>query len=433
MIPRYSRPAMAALWSDAHRLQGWLAVELAVTAVREKRGEVPAGVTERLGRNVRLSAERMEAIEAEVRHDVIAFLSMVGETGGDDARHLHVGMTSSDLVDTALALQIHDAGALLVAGVQALRRAVWDLAQRHRDTPMAGRTHGVHAEPITFGLKCLGWSEQLGRDLARLDQALAGLAVGKFSGAVGTLAHLSPEVEVAALGRLGLRPEPVATQVVARDRHAALLSTLALLGTALERMALEIRHLQRTEVSEVEEPFAAGQKGSSSMPHKRNPVRCERVCGLVRLLRSYAQAGLEDVALWHERDISHSSVERVVLADAFLLADYLVDEMLGVVSGLVVHAERMRANLDGSGGLVFSQRVLLALVGRGLSRDEAYRVVQGHALQALDGGGSFRQMLEADPRVTAALDAGALAACFDLRPYLSHLGDIFARAESPVR
>jgi adenylosuccinate lyase len=296
---------------------------------------------------------------------------------------------------------------------------------------MVGRTHGVHAEPITFGLKCLGWSEQLGRDLGRLRAALDGLAVGKFSGAVGTLAHLEPAIEVAALQRLGLRPEPVATQVVQRDRHAALLGALALLGTALERMALEIRHLQRTEVREVEEPFAAGQKGSSAMPHKRNPVRCERVCGLARLLRAYAHSGYEDVALWHERDISHSSVERVVLPDAFLLADYLVDEMLGVVSGLVVHPDRMLANLDGSGGLVYSQRVLLALVERGLARDEAYRVVQGHALRALDGGGRFRELLEGDPRVRAVLDPAALAACFDLRPYVKHVGDIFARAESP--
>ncbi len=432
MIERYSRPEMACLWSDEHRLRGWLEVELAVTAVREERGEVPVGATERLRRNVRLDPARMAQIEAEVRHDVIAFLTMVAETGGDDARHLHAGLTSSDLVDTALALQVGDAGRLLLGGVRRLRRAVWELAQRHRSTPMAGRTHGVHAEPITFGLKCLVWSEELGRGARRLEAALADMAVGKFSGSVGTLAHLEPQVEEAALARLGLRAEPVASQVVQRDRHAALLCALALLGATLEKIALEIRHLQRSEVREVEEPFARGQKGSSSMPHKRNPVQCERVCGLARLLRAYAQAGLEDVALWHERDISHSSVERVALPDAFLLADFLVDAMLGIVTGLVVHPERMRANLEASGGLVFSQRVLLALVESGLSREEAYGIVQAHALEALDGGGGFRPRLEADPRVRAALGPQRLAACFDLQPYLRNVDALFARAETPA-
>jgi adenylosuccinate lyase len=431
MIERYSRPEMARVWSDRHRLELWLEVELAVCAVREARGEAPAGVTERLRRGVRLSAERMAEIEAEVHHDVIAFLTMVAESGGDDARQLHVGLTSSDLVDTALALQIREAGAVLRPGVRALRRAVWTLAERHRRTPMVGRTHGIHAEPTTFGLKCLVWSEELGRGERRLEAALADLAVGKFSGAVGTLAHLEPEVEVAALARLGLRPEPVASQVVQRDRHAALLCTLALLGATLEKMALEIRHLQRSEVREVEEPFAEGQKGSSSMPHKRNPVQCERVCGLARLLRAYSQAGLEDVALWHERDISHSSVERVALPDAFALADFLVDAMVGIVGGLVVHPERMRANLEASGGLVFSQRVLLALIEAGLSREDAYRVVQQHALAALDGGEGFRERLAADPRVRATLGPERLARCFDLAPYLRHVDDLFARAEEP--
>ncbi len=432
MIERYARAPMREVWSDARRLAVWLDVELAVTAEREARGEVPAGTVERLRAAVRLDPARMEAIEAEVRHDVIAFLSMVAESGGDDARHLHAGMTSSDLVDTALALQIGAAGRLLAAELARVRRAAYALAERHRATPMAGRTHGVHAEPITFGLKCLGWSEELGRDERRLAEALAGCAFGKLSGAVGTLAHLAPEVEVAALARLGLVAEPVATQVVPRDRHATLLATLAVLGGTLERIALEVRHLQRTEVREAEEPFGESQKGSSAMPHKRNPVRCERVCGLARLLRAHAQAALESQALWHERDISHSSVERVILPDAFEVADFLCAEMAWVLEGLRVHPERMRANLDAGGGLVFSQRVLLALTGAGMARDAAYALVQRHALAALDSGADFREGLAADPAVRARLSAEALAACFALEPFFRHVDAIFARAGRPA-
>lgn len=431
MIERYSRPAMRAVWSDSVRLERWLEVELAATAAREAHGEAPKGVAERLRGRVRLDPGRMLEIEGEVRHDVIAFLTMVAETGGDDARELHVGLTSSDLVDTALALQIGEAVALLAGGLRTLRAAVWTLAERHRATPMAGRTHGVHAEPITFGVKLLGWSEELGRDQRRLAAAAAGAAVGKFSGAVGTLAHLGPEIEADALARLGLKPEPVATQVVARDRHAELLCAIAVLGGTLDRIATEIRHLQRSEVREAEEPFTAAQKGSSAMPHKRNPVRCERVSGLARLLRGYAVAGLENQPLWHERDISHSSVERVAIADAFLAADFMVDELADVVAHLQVHPERMRANLEAGGGLMFSQRVLLALAAAGLARDEAYRVVQGHALAALDGGAPFRAALAGDPRVQARLSGEALASCFELAPYLRNVDALFARAETP--
>jgi adenylosuccinate lyase len=297
---------------------------------------------------------------------------------------------------------------------------------------MVGRTHGIHAEPTTFGLKCLVWTEELGRDLVRLDQAVRGCAVGKLSGAVGTLAHLDADVECRVLERLGLEPEPIATQVVQRDRHAALLSSIAVLGGTLEKLALEIRHLQRSEVREAEEPFSPGQKGSSAMPHKRNPVRCERVCGLVRLLRAYALAALENQALWHERDISHSSVERVTLPDAFLLADFMTHELVEVVEGLRVHPENMRRNLEAGGGLVFSQRVLLELTGGGLARDEAYRAVQENALKALDGGGSFRALLEADPRVTRTLAVERLRRCFELEPYLKNVDTLFARAEQPT-
>ncbi len=432
MIARYSRPEMAQVWSDAHRLALWLDVELAVTAARETLGQAPAGVAERMRSRTRIDAARMEAIEAEVRHDVIAFLSMVAESAGDDARELHVGMTSSDLVDTALACQMVEAGRLLLRGVRVLRRVAWDLAQKHRLTPMVGRTHGVHAEPITFGLKVLIWSEELGRDVARLQSALEDVAVGKISGAVGTLAHLGPDVERLALERLGLRPEPIANQVVQRDRHAHLLCALAVLGGTLEKIALEIRHLQRSEVREAEEPFREGQKGSSAMPHKRNPVQCERICGLSRLLRGYAQGALENQALWHERDISHSSVERVILPDAFLVADFMTHELSGVLEELRVYPENMRRNLDAGGGLVHSQRVLLALTARGVPRDEAYRLVQKHALAALDGRGSFRELLAAEPRVRDALGPEGLAACFDLDPCFRHVGDLFARAEEPL-
>ncbi|NOT34042.1 MAG: adenylosuccinate lyase [Candidatus Eisenbacteria bacterium] len=432
MIERYARPAMAKVWSDARRLERWLEVELAATAVRERRGEVPAGSVARIRASARIDVARMDAIEAQVRHDVIAFLSMVAETVGDDARHLHVGMTSSDLVDTALALQIAEAGAGLTGEVSRLRRTVYALAQTHRRTPMIGRSHGVHAEPITFGLKCLLWSEELGRAERRLAAALADCAVGKFSGAVGTLAHLDAALESEALASLGLVPEPIANQVVQRDRHAALLAMLAVLGGTLEKIALEIRHLQRTEVREVEEPFELGQKGSSAMPHKRNPVRCERVCGLARLLRAHAAAGFENQALWHERDISHSSVERVIFPDAFLVADFMAAELESVLAGLVVHAPRMRSNLEAGGGIVHSQRVLLALVAAGLARDEAYRVVQRHALAALDGAVPFRAGLESDPEVRARLDGASLAACFDLEHHLRSVDALFARAGVPA-
>ena len=432
MIERYSRPEMARVWSDARRLELWLEVELAMVAAREAAGALPAGTAQRIRQRARLDPERMLAIEAEVRHDVIAFLRMLAESIGDEARHVHAGMTSSDLVDTALALQIVEAGTLLRRQLAALKSAAQELAARHRRTPMVGRTHGIHAEPTTFGLKCLLWSQEVGRDVTRLAAALAGCAVGKFSGAVGNLAHLEAALEENALAALELRPEPVANQVVQRDRHAALLCSLAVLGGTLEKIALEIRHLQRSEVREVEEPFAEGQQGSSAMPHKKNPVRCERACGLARLLRSYAQAGLENQALWHERDISHSSVERVILPDAFLLADFMTAEMTDVLAHLVVHPENMRKNLEAGGGLVYSQNVLLALTEAGLARDQAYRIVQEHALAALDGGGSFGERLRHDPRVTRLLAGEKLDRCFALEPFLSGVDAVFARAAGPT-
>ena len=427
MIPRYSRPAMAALFEDPARYRTWMEVELAVCAAMERRGDVPAGATARIRAAARVDPARIDELEATLRHDVIAFLTQVGETVGPDARFLHLGMTSSDLVDTALGLTLVRATDLLLAETEALRAVVRSLALRHKDTVMVGRTHGIHAEPITFGLKILVWYEDLGRALVRLRAARAAIAAGKLSGAVGTHAHLSPELEEEVLGALGLTPEPAATQVVQRDRHAELLAALALLGASVEKMALEIRHLQRTEVLEAEEPFREGQKGSSAMPHKRNPVNCERICGLARILRANAHAGMENVALWHERDISHSSVERVIFPDSFLVADFIVSQMREVLEGLHVYPERMRANLDRTRGLVYSQRVLLALTTGGLSREEAYGIVQRHAMAAWKEEPDLKARLLADPAVAALLPRAKVEACFDPSYFVRHVNQIFDR------
>ena len=427
MIPRYSRKEMASLFEDESRYRTWLEVELAVAREMERRGEIPAGVSARVREKARVDSGRIDELEATLRHDVIAFLTQVGESVGADARHLHLGMTSSDLVDTALALTLTRATDLLAREVEALRETARSLALRYRETPMVGRTHGIHAEPITFGLKILVWYEELGRALARLRAARATVAVGKLSGAVGTLAHLGPELEERVLGSLGLAAEPAATQVVQRDRHAELLSTLALLGASLEKIALEIRHLQRTEVLEVEEPFREGQKGSSAMPHKRNPVQCERVCGLARLLRANAHASLENVALWHERDISHSSVERVIIPDSFLVADYMTSQMREVLAGLRVHPERMLANMELTRGLIYSQRVLLALTTAGLAREAAYGIVQEHAMKAWRGGPDLKTRLAADPAVSQVLSPSQLEGCFDPAYFIRNVSQIFDR------
>ena len=427
MIERYSRPAMAALFDDAARYRTWLEVEIAAAEAMERNGDVPRGATARIRERARVDARRIDELERTLRHDVIAFLTQVGETVGEDARHLHLGMTSSDLVDTALALTLTRATDLLTREVEGLRQTARDLAVRTRDLPMVGRTHGIHAEPITFGLKVLVWYEELGRALHRLGRAREAIAVGKLSGAVGTHAHLSPELEDEVLGSLGLKPEPASTQVVQRDRHAELLATVALLGASLEKIALEIRHLQRTEVLEAEEPFREGQKGSSAMPHKRNPVNCERVCGLARILRANAHAALENVALWHERDISHSSVERVILPDSFLLADFMTAQMREILADLRIYPERMRANLEATRGLIYSQRVLLALTTAGMSREAAYAAVQGHAMEAWKGGPDLKSRLLSDPAVTKVLDRAQLEACFEPGYYLRHVERIFDR------
>jgi len=415
---------MGAIWSEEGRLGRWLEVELTVVDVLAERGEVPAAAARALRAKARIDPARMEAIEAEVRHDMIAFVSAVAETVGDEGRFVHLGLTSSDVVDTAFALQLRDAADVLLAGLDRLRAAVRAQAEKHRRTVMIGRTHGVHAEPITFGLKCAGWYAELGRDRRRLVAARTEVAHGKLSGAVGTFANVDPAVEEAVCARLGLLPEPVATQVVPRDRHAAFFTTLALLAGACERIAIEIRHLQRTEVGEAAEPFAPGQKGSSAMPHKRNPILSENVTGLARLIRGYAVAALENIALWHERDISHSSVERVIGPDATIALDFMLARVTGVVANLEVRTERMAENLARMGGAIFSEQVLLALVRRGVARDQAYRWVQRHGL----AGGDFPQRLAADADIRRHLSEAEIAALFDIDHHLRHINVLFGRA-----
>jgi adenylosuccinate lyase len=373
------------------------------------------------------SPKRVAEIERRTQHDLAAFVDAVAEGLDSAGRWFHYGLTSSDVLDTATALQVREGGSLLLAGIDRAQEVVIRRADEHRYTVMPGRTHGVHAEPITFGAKLAGWAFELERDRERLASALEGMRVGKLAGAVGTYGGGDPEVERLACERLGLEPEPVPTQVVPRDRHAELLSALALCAASLDRFATEIRHLSRTEVREVEEPFGSGQKGSSAMPHKRNPVVAERISGLARVVRSFATVGLDNVALWHERDISHSSAERVVLPDAFLALDYMLDRFAWLISGLVVYPERMRRNLDASHGLVFSQRVLLALVEAGLSRDDAYRLVQRNALAAWDEGRDFQELVASDPELAGMLDRQALARAFDLDDALRHVDTLFER------
>ena len=427
MIPRYTRPEMGAVWSDETRYAKWLAVELAVCDAHARHGTIPADAAVRIRARARVDPGRIEAIEARVRHDVIAFLTNLEESLGEDSRFVHLGLTSSDVVDTSLALQLVEAAGRLLAGLDRLRAVLADLARRHRETPMVGRTHGVHAEPTTFGLKVAGWYAEAGRNRERLARARETVRVGKVSGAVGTFAHLSPEVEAEVCHALGLLPAPVSTQIVQRDRHAEFVATCAIVGGSLERIATEVRSLQRTEILEAEEPFGEGQKGSSAMPHKRNPVSSEQVTGLCRMLRAYAGAALEDIALWHERDISHSSVERIILPDSTIVLDYLLAQVTRIVEGLVVYPDRMRENLDGSHGLIYSQRVLLALADRGLSRQAAYELVQRSAMRAWRERRAFQTCLEEDPEVTARLAPAALKACFDPAWYLRNVDAVFRR------
>jgi adenylosuccinate lyase len=424
VIERYTRPEMGTVWSEQRKLETWLRVELAAVKALERQGVVPLADAEAIRDRASFTVEAVAERERVTEHDVAAFVDVLAGSVGEAGRWIHHGLTSSDVLDTALALQLGQAGLIVVGGARELRDALIRRAREFRDTVCVGRTHGIHAEPTTFGVKLAGFAFEADRNLHRLERAVEGATVGALSGAVGTYSANGPEFEALVLGELGLRGENVSTQVVARDRHAELLAAVAIAGAGLERFATEVRHLQRTEVREVEEPFRAGQKGSSAMPHKRNPILSERICGIARLLRGYAQAGLEDVALWHERDISHSSVERVALPDATTLLDYAQHLATRLIDGLRVDADRMRANLEATHGALYSQRALLALVEAGHPRDDAYRIVQESAQQAWDGGTPFRELLgDAAP----GLDLDAI---FDPGAFTTHADEIVGRLDS---
>ena len=427
MIERYTRPGMGRIWGEEAKYTAWLRVELAVCEAYARRGRIPADALARIRQKSRVDVRRILEIQDRVKHEMIALLTSLEEQLGTDSRFVHIGLTANDVWDTALAVQLRDAADLLIAGQERLRAALGGLARRHKDTLIVGRTHGVHAEPTTFGLKVAVWYVEAGRNLERLRRARDVVAVGKLSGAVGNFAHVDPDIEDEVCRELGLEPAPVSTQVVQRDRHAEFCTTLAIAAASLEKIALEVRGLQRTEVLEAQEPFAEGQKGSSSMPHKRNPELSERICGLSRVIRSNAQAALENVALWHERDISHSSVERVILPDSTILLDYLLDLTAFILEGLDVDPARMAENLDKSYGLVYSQRVLLKLTDAGLARQVAYEIVQRNAMRAWRERRSFLELLAAEPEVSGRLTADELKACFDPAWYLRHVDAIFKR------
>jgi adenylosuccinate lyase len=427
MIPRYTHPEMGRLWSEQRRYETWLEVEVAAAEAMAAVGIVPRDAARDLRAKGSFDIARIEEIEKTTQHDVIAFTTAVAERVGPSARWLHFGLTSSDVVDTAQAIQMRDACDLILSGISGLQQAVRTRAEEHRRTPMIGRTHGVHAEPMTFGLKLALWYAELARAHVRIQHAREGIRVGKISGAVGTFAHLDPSIETDVCRRLGLEPAPVSSQVIQRDRHAELLTALAIAAASLEKFALEVRGLQKTEIGEVEEPFGKGQKGSSAMPHKRNPIGCEQVVGLARLIRGNAMAAIENVALWHERDISHSSVERVILPDSFIALDHMLRRFTRIVTGLVVYPERMRDNLERSRGVIFSGQVLLELARRGITREEAYSWVQRSAMRSFDERRSFKELLLADSDITRVLSPEEIEKAFDLDEQLRNVDAIFAR------
>jgi adenylosuccinate lyase len=427
VIDRYTRPEMGRIWSEESKYQTWLRVELAVCEAYARRGRIPRDAMERIRQKARVDVERILAVQERVKHEMIALLTTLEEQLGEDSRFVHIGLTTSDVWDTATALQLRDAASLLIAGQERLEGALGALAVRHKDTLTIGRTHGVHAEPTSFGLKVAVWYAEAGRNLERLRRARAAIAVGKLSGAVGNFAHVEPDLEADVCRDLGLEAAPVSTQIVQRDRHAEFCAMLAVAAASLEKIALEVRGLQRTEVLEALEPFGEGQKGSSAMPHKRNPELAERICGLARLIRTNALAALENVALWHERDISHSSVERVILPDSTIALDYLLHLATFVVEGLEVDTARMTENLELSHGLVFSQRVLLKLTDAGLARQVAYEIVQRNAMRAWKERRPFFELVAADPDVRAKLAADELKSCFDPAYYLKNVDAIFKR------
>jgi adenylosuccinate lyase len=423
---------MGRIWSDQRKYETWLQVELAAVDAMARAGIVPPDAAHDIRARAAFDIDRIEEIEQVTQHDVIAFTTAVAEHVGPSARWMHFGLTSSDVIDTAQALQMREACDLILHGLEGLMQAVRMRAEEHRRTPMIGRTHGVHAEPMTFGLKLALWYAELSRDVSRVQRAREAISVGKLSGAVGTFAHLPPSIEAEVCRTLGLQPAPVASQVIQRDRHSELLSMLAITGSSLEKFALEIRGLQKTEIGEVEEPFAKGQKGSSAMPHKRNPIGCEQIVGLARLLRANAGAAFENNALWHERDISHSSVERVILPDSFIVLDHMVRRFTRIVAGMVVYPERMRENLERSRGVVFSGTVLLELARRGVSREEAYEWVQRNAMRAFHERRDFKALLLGDSDVTRVLSASDIERAFDLDEQLKHVNHIFDRVFQEV-
>jgi adenylosuccinate lyase len=427
MIERYTRPEMGRIWSEENSFQKWLDVEILAAEGLARIGKVPKAAIARIRKKARFNVKRIREIEAEVKHDVIAFLSCVAESIGDDARFLHVGMTSSDVIDTGLAIQFKEASSILIQDVKDLMKVVRRQAQKYKWTVMIGRTHGVHAEPITFGLKLALWYQEMARNLARLQKAAEDISVGQISGAVGTFAQISPKVEAYVCRKAGLKPALISNQIIQRDRHAYYFAILGIIASSLEKFAVEIRHLQRTEVQEAEEPFTEGQKGSSAMPHKRNPILSENVSGLARLMRSYSIAAMENVPLWHERDISHSSVERVIAPDATIALDFMLRRMTYVIGNLCVYPENMKRNLEKSGGAVFSEKVLLALVEKGVARDIAYRMVQRHSLKVGKEGGDLKRELLADAEIRRHLSMQEIEAIWSVKQHLTNVDFIFRR------
>ena len=430
MIERYTLPGMGGIWTDENRYRKWLDVELAVCAAWAKLGKIPPKSLKAIREKAGFSVERIDEVEKVVKHDVIAFLTSVNEKVGQDGRFIHLGLTSYDVVDTALSLLMKESLTNIRKRLLELKRVLAKQALKYKKTPCIGRTHGIHAEPVTFGFKLLVWYEEVKRHLDRTARALEIISVGRISGSVGTFIHLDPRVEVHALKALKLKPARVSTQVLQRDRHAEVVACLALIATSLEKFAMEIRHLQKTEVLELEEPFTKGQKGSSSMPHKKNPVRCERVSGLARLVRSHLQVAMENIPLWHERDISHSSAERIIFPDSFILTDFLLADVADIVQNWTVHPDRMKANIGATRGLIFSQSVLLALIRKGLSRDSAYQIVQRNSLKAWNDHLDFKALVLAEPEVAAFLTPEELDQCFSLEPYLDKIDYIFERVFS---
>jgi adenylosuccinate lyase len=427
MIPRYTRPEMGKIWTDQRKFETWLQIELVVCEALSQLGEIPAEVVREIKEKASFDAHRIDEIEKVTKHDVLAFLTNVGESIGPLSRYLHYGLTSSDILDTSLALLLKEASELILQDIHRLLEVLKKKAFQYKETLMIGRSHGIHAEPITFGLKMTLWYDEMKRNLIRMERAKEAVSVGKISGAVGTFAHIPPFIEEFVCGRLGLKPAPISTQIVQRDHHAEFFTILAIMASSIEKFSVELRHLQRTEVLEAEEFFSNGQKGSSAMPHKRNPISSENLSGLARLVRSYSTAALENIPLWHERDISHSSVERVIAPDATILIDYMLNRLTSLVENLIVYPENMKANLEKMGGLVFSESILLHLTKKGLSREEAYGVVQRNAMRVWEKGEDFKTLLSQDETIKRLMTQKELDALFDVRTHLKHVDDIFRR------